>query len=541
MNFIMNQDSFINFVKKIMENDLLFFQYFFKIATKKQGVKNFLLNTEQKYVQEKINNIKKYKAVRVIILKSRQVGITTYLVARGFNYVIKKNSFKGSCVAHRESASNNIFNIMKRFWEFLPNYIKPKLKIKNNKEIYYPYLDNRFNFATAGGGEIGRSDTLHFFHGSEVAFWPNLENHLSGLLMAVSDDRESELILESTAFGPYGIFYDLCMEATLNKNNFELIFIPWFWHKNYVKQVEINFEFSKEWLEYGKMHKLNNQQLMWAYDKNLILAKATKEDIDKGPSMRFYQEFPATVMEAFTMKQSNTLIDYKQLLACSIDKNSIETNENLKKSKIIFGVDIARGGGDETWLIDRMDNYIGFNVNLRLNLGDIMQIVGVIADYIKKFRPEKIFLDMGGNGAGVYDRLKELGYGSLLSLVNFGSKPYDLRKYLNKRAEMWGNMAEFFNSSAGFVIKDDLLLKQLSSASYTFNSKGQMQILGKDEIRKKYGFSPDGGDAVALTFAMENFFMKNKFFDKNNNQFNSQNDWGRYNSIENYGYDPLNF
>jgi hypothetical protein len=68
-----------------------------------------------------------------------------------------------------------------------------------------------------------------------------------------------------------------------------------------------------------------------------------------------------------------------------------------------------------------------------------------------------------------------------------------------------------------------------------------MQILGKDEIRKKYGFSPDGGDAVALTFAMENFFMKNNFFDKNNNQFTSKNDLGRYNSIENYGYDPLNF
>lgn len=536
----MNQAIFINFIKEIMQNDLLFYQYFFKIATKQQGVKNFLLNKEQKYIQDKINNIKKYKALRVIILKSRQVGITTYLVARGFNYVIKKNSFKGACVAHRESASNNIFNIMKRFWEFLPNYIKPNLKVKNNKEIYYPYLDNRFNFATAGGGEIGRSDTLHFFHGSEVAFWPNLENHLAGILMAVSDDRDSELILESTAFGPYGIFYDLCMEATLNKNNFELIFIPWFWHKNYVKQIETNFEFSKEWLEYGKMHKLNDQQLMWAYDKNLILSKATKEDINKGPSMRFYQEFPATVTEAFTMKQSNTLLDYKQILSCSREKNFINTNEHLHKSKIIFGIDIARGGGDETWMIDRMDNYIGFNVNLRLNLADIMQIVGVISDYIKKFRPDKIFLDMGGNGAGVYDRLKELGYGSILYLVNFGSKPYDLRKYLNKRAEMWGNMAEFFNSNSGFIIKDDLLLKQLSSASYTFNSKGQMQILGKDEIRKKHGFSPDGGDAVALTFAMENFFMKNKFFDKNNkHQFVSNNDFNKDHFMENY--DPLNF
>ena len=50
-----------------------------------------------------------------------------------------------------------------------------------------------------------------------------------------------------------------------------------------------------------------------------------------------------------------------------------------------------------------------------------------------------------------------------------------------------------------------------------------MKILRKKKKKKKYGFSPDGGDAVALAFAMENFFMKNKFFDKNNNIENIYN------------------
>ena len=59
--------------------------------------------------------------------------------------------------------------------------VKPHTAAANAKELYFDTLDSGYLVATAGSREVGRSDTIQRFHGSEVAFWPNAESHIEGI------------------------------------------------------------------------------------------------------------------------------------------------------------------------------------------------------------------------------------------------------------------------------------------------------------------------------------------------------------------------
>jgi hypothetical protein len=85
-----------------------------------------------------------------------------------------------------------------------------------------------------------------------------------------------------------------------------------------------------------------------------------------------------------------------------------------------------------------------------------MEIVGIIATEIDELHPDRVFIDGTGLGCGVVDRLRERGYRECV-LINFGSKAQDERKYANRRAEMWGRMAEWFADEGGADIRRRLV------------------------------------------------------------------------------------
>jgi hypothetical protein len=86
---------------------------------------------------------------------------------------------------------------------------------------------------------------------------------------------------------------------------------------------------------------------------------------------------------------------------------------------------------------------------------DTVEIADRLAGHIDKHSPDMCFLDSGGGGSAVYDILKDRRYGDRLSLVNFGGKATDARKYANKRAEMWGDMRDWLADTGGADIPDD--------------------------------------------------------------------------------------
>jgi hypothetical protein len=168
---------------------------------------------------------------------------------------------------------------------------------------------------------------------------------------------------------------------------------------------------------------------------------------------------------------------------------------------LILGVDIARGGRDKTRIVDRRGRCAGHASDLTIDSPDLMDVVGRVGKEIDRLEPDAVFVDVTGLGAGVYDRLRERGYREVHA-VNFGSKARGADRYANKRAEIWGRVVDWLRDVGGADIPDrDEWQSSLCAPGYSFDSNSRLLLEKKDEIRKRVGFSPDVGDALALTFA----------------------------------------
>jgi len=163
----------------------------------------------------------------------------------------------------------------------------------------------------------------------------------------------------------------------------------------------------------------------------------------------------------------------------------------------ILGVDPARFGNDRS-VIAKRQGLQWFQAQSYKGL-DNMELAGRVAIISDQWKPDAIFVDAGA-GAGVIDRLRQLGYGQVVE-VNFGGRSIKDR-YVNKRTEMWFEMAEAVISGAS--LPNDIDLKvELATPTYSYNSKNQIVLESKDAIKKRMpgGASPDIADAFALTYA----------------------------------------
>ena len=172
---------------------------------------------------------------------------------------------------------------------------------------------------------------------------------------------------------------------------------------------------------------------------------------------------------------------------------------------LVMGVDVARFGNDRSVIVLRkgrdarswpMEKHQGL---------DLMQLAARVAERAAAERVAAVFVDETGVGAGVVDRLRQLGVPFVFG-INFagasarfgadGAKPL----YANKRAEMWGNLREWLVDAS--LPDDPELRADLTGVEYGYNGKGEIQLEKKEDMKKRGLASPDIGDALALTFAL---------------------------------------
>ena len=173
---------------------------------------------------------------------------------------------------------------------------------------------------------------------------------------------------------------------------------------------------------------------------------------------------------------------------------------------LIMGVDIGRYGDDASVLALRKGRDARSLPWIELRGASTMQVVGAVLALKEEHNVDAIFVDEGGVGAGVLDRLLELGH--LVRGIQFGAKDdrvsiaIDATRYANKRAQMWGYMREWL--IGGAIPDDEQLQADCTGTLYGFRDgqKGSEIILEKKEHMKARGLaSPDKADALALTFA----------------------------------------
>ena len=175
--------------------------------------------------------------------------------------------------------------------------------------------------------------------------------------------------------------------------------------------------------------------------------------------------------------------------------------QGIKNRNAIVGVDVARFGGDQSVIRTRIGRDARSFKPIKMQKIDTMQLASKIVEHVGFLRNAGlrvvVFVDGGGVGGGVVDRLRQLRVDVIE--VQFGGKADDERKYANKRAEMWARMREWLE--IGFLEKDEALVTDLTSVEYGFNIKDQILLESKESMKKRGLASPDDADALAVTFA----------------------------------------
>ncbi len=167
----------------------------------------------------------------------------------------------------------------------------------------------------------------------------------------------------------------------------------------------------------------------------------------------------------------------------------------------VIGVDVARFGDDRSVIYFRQSRDGAPIPYERLSGWDTMQLAARVADWIRRWNPDAVFIDDGGVGGGVVDRLRQLGF-MMAQGINFGAKSDSTRtgeKAANKRTEMWLTARSWLES--GSLPRDNLPGAELSAPMFSYNAQNALLLERKVDMKKRGIPSPDVADAFALTFA----------------------------------------
>jgi hypothetical protein len=424
--------------------------------------------------------------VRAVILKGRQQGCSTYVQGRYFKKVITSRGKKAFILTHEADATKNIFEIATRFYDNLEDGLCPKADTSTSKELHFKNFDSGYVVGTAGNKGVGRSQTIQLFHGSEVGFWPHAEEHAKGVLQTISNAPGTEIILESTANGIGNYFHGKWKTARSGESEYQAIFIPWYWQDEYALAMP-GFsctEEEEELMKYYSKNGLTLAHLAWRRAKIM-----ESKDFEAGLEL-FKQEYPFNSTEAFLNPIANVFINSTHVLKAR--KNVIES-----ESGVIIGVDPAGGGRDRTAIIRRKGRLV-YNLEL-LPHHNTMEIAGRVKRIIQNENPIKVYVDCIGIGAGVVDRLNEMGYDHVEG-INVSRTANSKDKFRNLRAELWSEMRDWLTQEMPVQIPDDDDLHgELCGVGFKYDSSGRLQIESKDEMRARGMDSPDRADALMLT------------------------------------------
>lgn len=285
-------------LRKIINNPVLYMEKFMNVVNKNGKLVPFKLNPQQKEV---LQNMDKYN----IILKSRQLGITTLSCAYSIYLAMTNSNITCLLVSYSIDSATAIFEKLKQLYNDLPNALRVELIANNKKELKF-VNGSRIICATCGSKDCARGLTIRYCHISEVGFCKdNIDKQLLAIEQALTPN--GKIILESTANG-LNYFSELWNKAERKENMYKPFFFSWINDKVMFKDEYKMF--ADKYLELHKKyptkeeltdteHKLRSQgatleQIVW---RRLKIANSSEES--------FAQEFPSNPIEAFISTGSN--------------------------------------------------------------------------------------------------------------------------------------------------------------------------------------------------------------------------------------------
>jgi len=398
-----------------------------KIQDKDGKTVSFELNAPQLYILEKMEEMDaKGLPIRIIVLKSRQIGMSTFSQAWLAHKAFTQEGQNCLTIGQNLDMASNLFGkvefMRKRFPEWMGINDKNTRKRTGRRISIDEPLNSLLYVETAENKDAGRSLQMRHVQATELPFWPDAKRTLAGALQSVPDEQGTSVIKESTAHGAGDHFHDEWLAAKLGPgsedwNGYTAIFIPWFWLDEYTSEPrEGELEFSKEHLALQEQYKLTDGQLRFYRRKEAELGSLVK------------QEYPFTDEEAFQYS-GRPWIDPSIL--DDIADNKIKKPILKGMFKIEGGRPVLRDTGDgELWLWEKPKPNVAYTITADPSSGTgrdksglhIMKGLKQVASYNGKMEPPDMAvliwrLAVLYNGAFVIPEVNSMGLGVMLSLT----------------------------------------------------------------------------------------------------------------------------
>lgn len=256
---------------------------------------------QRKLITRVLQLLAEGKPVRIIILKARQMGLSTAVEAIIYWWTTTHKNISAMIIGHEDASSKNLYNMFKRYYENSNPIFKPTRKYDTKTDITFAKedgsgLNSVIKTATAKNVSAGRSDTIQLLHGSEIGEWEHGEELVAALLQTVPRRPNTMIFLESTAKGMGNYFHKEWENAKKGDSVFEPFFFPWWEHDEYEIEGHIT-DFSEE--EKEIMQLMYEAGVSEEEAERKINFRRYKEREFKTDPRLLYQEYPSSDFEAF--------------------------------------------------------------------------------------------------------------------------------------------------------------------------------------------------------------------------------------------------
>lgn len=407
-----------------------------KILNKQGQLVQFELNLEQEIiVAEVIKCLEEARPIRLILLKDRQIGVSTVVEALIYWWTSTHKNVQSKIVAHDTVTSQKLYKMFQRYYDNSNPIFKPPTKFYTRTDLSFDDeegngLKSMIDTSSAENTSSGRGDTIHWLHGSEVAVWRNGEELVSGLMQAVPLLPRTAIFLESTANGVGDFFHRTWEAAERGESSFTPLFFPWSIHQEYRITPSSGFSLTKEEKELKKVHALDDDQIMWRREKQ-------KEFVSN--PQKFYQEYPLTPVEAF-LASGSPRFDVAKLTDMQKDTREGQAVELFEKETVsghvwipkplfnaplkiweqpqdhksyVIGADVAEGvGGDYSvaTIVDKENQKTVARWRGDIQPADFGEVLEQLGRY---YNHALIGVEINNHGLTTVQRLVDIGYDSL--------------------------------------------------------------------------------------------------------------------------------
>jgi hypothetical protein len=484
----------------------------------------FKMNRAQAHFYQTYLNIP-HPYHRHVILKSRQLGFTTFIDIFILDSILFNPNREGIIIAHKVQDATEIFDkkiefALRNMAEDVKDaFFKINHRSARKVQVVIDYGPEQGSTSSLAVSVSGRSGTYHYVHISEfakmcVAFPKRAEEVERGTFPTVPFD--GFIFIESTAEGMAGRFYEIFQQNWVSRDKIspqlsQVQFLPHFYNWQY-DDMEMKKIYEPiptkdmdvceiDWESYKQEHNLTDKEITYYYMKWLQFGGKNSPDAIHS----LMQEYPTTQEEAFlstgqtyfpTAKVATLLQGAEKGVRGELgndDKGNVVFNQVSSGSLEVFkapevGVKYIIGG-DTAEGLAHGDAQVLYVINQKTEECDALYRSHVAPDELaveayklgKYYNFALLGIEVNKDGLWVNDALEKMGYINLYYRKVFDDITQKVTKFFGWKTTSATRPFALAALKAVFFRKDKGFPAQLLDEMFTFvrNIKGKPEAMDK--------------------------------------------------------------